>query len=384
MNYNKNFTVPLPGLNDTWSIGPVDYDSQTFILSNQQLCQKWCYSLTTGNLLWGPTVSTAPMGYYSSGGGMGNVGGVYNGVFIAANGHNFNGQVFAYNATTGTQLWNFNATAYYPYESAYGSKMPLNFIAVCDGKVFFDSTEHSPTNPLWRNSYLYCVNLTDGTLIWKLEQYTTGVVQAIADGYIVTNSQYDNLIYCIGKGPSGTTVSAPQTVPTLGSSVMITGSVTDQSPGALAYATKYGDVNGVAAVSEASQEAWMEYLYEQQAIPTNATGVPVSIDAIDPNGNYIHIGNVTSDIHGNYGCEFTPQVPGTYQIIATFAGSNSYGPSSDSTYMAAGPAPQTTAAPTATPTSVADVYFVPAIAGLFVLIIVVAIVLALLMLRKHP
>ncbi len=42
-----------------------------------------------------------------------------------------------------------------------------------------------------------------------------------------------------------------------------------------------------------------------------------------------------------------------------------------------------TPAPTAEPVqSTADMYFIPAIAGLFVLIIIVAIVLALLMLRK--
>ena len=66
--------------------------------------------------------------------------------------------------------------------------------------------------------------------------------------------------------------------------------------------------------------------------PTDATGVPVTLDTIDPNGNYIQIGTVTSDVNGNYGIPFTPEVPGTYQIIATFDGSASYG-SSGTTYM---------------------------------------------------
>ena len=65
-----------------------------------------------------------------------------------------------------------------------------------------------------------------------------------------------------------------------------------------------------------------------------------------------------------------------YQITATFAGSHAYGSSFGETYLTAISAPAPTAAPTATPTSVADIYFVPAIAGLFVLIIIVAIVLA--------
>ena len=82
--------------------------------------------------------------------------------------------------------------------------------------------------------------------------------------------------------------------------------------------------------------------------PTNAYGVDVSLVAIDPNGNYITIGTTTSDSNGNYGIVYTPEVPGSYQIIATFAGSNSYGPSSATTYLAVGDA-AATPAPTAAP-----------------------------------
>jgi uncharacterized protein YfaS (alpha-2-macroglobulin family) len=128
----------------------------------------------------------------------------------------------------------------------------------------------------------------------------------------------------------------------------------------------------------------MEYLYMDQPMPTSATGVPVSIDAVDPNGNYIHIGNATSDITGNYHYTWTPpNIPGTYTIIASFSADNSYYGSSGETSAVVVP-PTTAVTPTATPTSVADMYFVPAIAGLFVLIAIVAIVLALLMLRKRP
>jgi hypothetical protein len=382
MEYDKTITVPVPNKNYTWSIGPVSYDSKVFFLSCQQLAQKWCYSLTTGNLLWGPTVSTAPMGYFASGGGMGSVGGVYDGIFVAANGHNFNGQIFAYNATTGKQLWNYNATTTYPYESAYGDNMPLNMAFVADGKVFFVSSEHSPTQPLWRESYLRCLNLTDGTEIWKLEQYSTGVVQAVADGYIVSNSQFDNLIYCIGKGPSGTTVSAPQTIPTLGSGVVITGSVTDQSPGALVYAKKYGCLNGVACVSDASQASWMQYLYMQQTYPSDADGVEVVLETLDPNGNFYEIGRTTTDLNGNYGFAFTPEVPGTYQIIATFEGSASYGSSKATTYIHVAEAPAATPEPTPAPASMADIYIVPGIVGIIIAIAVVGIVM-MLMLRKR-
>ena len=111
----------------------------------------------------------------------------------------------------------------------------------------------------------------------------------------------------------------------------------------------------------------------------------MSIDAIDPNGNFITIGNATSDITGNYNLAWAPpSVPGKYTIIATFAGSNSYYGSTTetATYVASAAAP--TPAPTSTPTTVADTYFVPAIAGIIVVIIIGFIVLALLMLRKRP
>ena len=76
--------------------------------------------------------------------------------------------------------------------------------------------------------------------------------------------------------------------------------------------------------------------------PTNAKGVPVSLDTIDPNGNLVHIGDVTSDINGNYGFAYTPEVPGTYQIIATFAGSSAYYGSTATTYLTVGEALNTT------------------------------------------
>ena len=89
------------------------------------------------------------------------------------------------------------------------------------------------------------------------------------------------------------------------------------------------------------------------------------------------LGTTTSDANGTYSLTWTPPaVPGNYTVIATFAGSGAYYGSYAETNVYVGSAPATPA-PTATPAvSVATTYFVPAIVGLFVLIIVVAIVLA--------
>jgi len=142
-------------------------------------------------------------------------------------------------------------------------------------------------------------------------------------------------------------------------------------------------LKGTPAISEDSMQAWMEYLFKQQPKPTTATGVPVSLDAYDPNGNYIHIGDTTSDITGTYGLDWTPQVPGTYQIIATFHGSTSYGGSSAQTYMSvsnpaptASPYPEISLPPTET--------YILAAAIAIVLTIVIGFAVTILVLRKRP
>jgi len=372
--WSKNFTVPNSGHNYTYSLGGANYDSGIFVLDCKQSIQHYAYNLTTGTLQWGPTAPEGTFNYY----GMSDAS--YYGKYMLSCG--YSGTLYCYDVATGNLLWTYNATA--PgHEGAYGSNMPLSIGAVSNGMVYLTSGEHSPTKPLWRQSLLRCVNITDGSEIWTLECFAIGG-PAIADGNIVICNEYDNNVYCIGKGPTVTSLNAINSA-TVGNNVVIQGSVVDTSPGTKNRAPAQMYPHGVPAVADASQGQWMEYLYEQQAKPTNATGVPVSIDAIDANGNYQHIASVTTGTDGKFTYAWSPpNVPGQYSITASFAGSNSYWASSDvtSTYIQSA---QATNAPAATPAqTVADMYFVPAIAGLFVLIIIVAIVLAMLMLRKRP
>jgi hypothetical protein len=143
-------------------------------------------------------------------------------------------------------------------------------------------------------------------------------------------------------------------------------------------------LNGVPVASDAIMTQWMGYVYQQQPMPPTFTGVTVSIDVIDSNGNYRNIGTTTTTATGTYSFAWTPDISGTYQVIATFHGNNAYWGSYAQTAFDVMHAPAATNAPTSTPTSAADMYFVPAIAGLFVLIIIVGVVLALLMLKKRP
>jgi hypothetical protein len=145
----------------------------------------------------------------------------------------------------------------------------------------------------------------------------------------VTLNLYDNRIYCYGKGPSATTVTAAPKVTALGSSVLIEGTVTDQSPGA----------KGSPAMSDESMSDWMEYMYMQQAMPANPQGVTVKLYSIDPNGNYQDIGTATTDIGGCFGKSWVPPVPGDYFLMAEFEGSASYGSSYATTYFTVDEAP---------------------------------------------
>jgi hypothetical protein len=56
--------------------------------------------------------------------------------------------------------------------------------------------------------------------------------------------------------------------------------------------------NGLPYVSDASMTGFMEAVYEQQEMPHNITGVPVTISVTDSNGNYRTIGTTTSDASG--------------------------------------------------------------------------------------
>jgi hypothetical protein len=145
--------------------------------------------------------------------------------------------------------------------------------------------------------------------------------------------------------------------------------VTDISPGTERYALKARFPEGVPAVSDESQSQWMKYVYMQVSKPTNTTGVMVSLDTLDPNGNYIHIGNTISDANGKFCYQWVPEVPGKYTVYASFPGSNSYYSSTSETFIAV-EEPEATATPTEKPqASVADTYFIPAVAGLFIAII---------------
>jgi hypothetical protein len=367
--YDKTIQKPRSG-NLTFSLGPISYEDKVFTIWSKETRQWWGYSLENGALLWGPTEPQPVFDMYGQG-SLYAYGKLYSGYL--------GGTVFAYDMKTGVQVWNYTASGighespYGDYDVGYGGKY------ASDGKIFIRSFEHSPSQPMWRGSYLRAVNATTGDEIWKIQNMVLGL--AIADGYIVAASEYDDLIYCFGKGPSSIKVETPLTSITAGNQVVIRGTITDQSAGAKQIAKLRGFE--IPAISDPDQQAYMEYLYQQQAYPTNATGVPVTLSAIDPNGNLIDIGQTTSDLYGTFGFTWdAPNVPGTYQIIAKFAGSESYYSSQASTYTSISDG-TTTPQPTQSDPSMTDTYILGFGIASLMAIIVVGIAI-LLMLRRRP
>ncbi len=257
----------------------------------------------------------------------------------------FSGHVYAFNLATGKLVWQFYSGDA-GYETPYGTWSYYNGITAADEKIFIGTGEHSPGSDMIRGQKLFALDVVTGKCLWNISGYVMN--PAIADGYMVVYNVYDNQIYSFGKGPSATTVSAPQTSVPKGTDVLITGTVTDQSLGQ----------KDTPAISDADMSVWMEYLHMQKPMPTNVKGVPVHLTAIDPNGNFQDIGTATSNIGGTYGISWTPPVPGLYTVTATFEGSNSYGSSYATTYLsvsqAASAAPVVTSTPaqTTAPTSV--------------------------------
>jgi len=117
--------------------------------------------------------------------------------------------------------------------------------------------------------------------------------------------------------------------------------------------------------------------------PTTTTGVPVTLSVVDANGNYREIGTTTTSSDGFFSFDWTPDIEGKYNVYASFTGSKSFYPSHAEAAFVVESAVATPAPSAAPLQSTADMYFVPAIAGLFVFVAIIGVVI-ILVLRKRP
>jgi hypothetical protein len=378
----------------------VDPVNRVILMTDEETMQWLGYSLDTGELLWGPVgEGFRAYQYYGSGLGGGQIGfPAYGNLYTQG----YGGEIHCYSTKDGRLLWKYNNTNS-GEETPWGN-YPTFITAIADGKIYAFNNEHSPNYPLYKNERVRCIDAYTGKELWTMMGWAgqsggpgtpTGI---LAEGFLLYYNYYDNQVYCVGKGPSAVTVEAPLTAVAKGQSITIRGTVTDQSPGAKSI-VKVGRLSLVPAVSDESMGAWMEYLYMQKPKPSNATGVPVELTAVAPDGSVINIGTATSDANGIYAYVWAPPNEGVYKIVATFKGSESYWGATAETAVgvvaapAASPSPSTspTVSPSTSPTlspSVPPAEAVPtlnvyAIAAVAAAIIAAVAVAAALIIRKR-
>jgi outer membrane protein assembly factor BamB len=376
LKFNKTYDVPAGNVTIGYRRAGIG-DDRVFMIHIKELGTNYGYDLDTGNYLWGPSEPEFYLSYLETW----SV--IYDGKLYT---HGTKGIIDCYDLYTGEKLW------------AYAADDPVNQILwsnnwniridfIVDGKIYCRHSEHSPVDPMPRGAPMLCLNATTGEVIWRVDGLFRGNDWGghakIGDSIIATLDSYDNRIYGIGKGPTATTVMASPKVSVHGNNVLVEGFVIDESPGTKDSARTARFPNGVPAVSDESMSDWMEYVYMQQVKPADVMGVEVIIEVFDPNSNHYEIGRTTSDGNGFFKLAFTPEVPGEYTVYARFAGSESYWPSSHShCYHALKTLHVATAAPTPAPTSLVDLYFVPAVIGIIAAIAIVGIILALLLRRR--
>jgi len=275
------------------------------------------YELQTGQKRWTTVPEDNIWGYYD----------YYHGVVIGygkAYSFGIGGAVYCYDVETGDRLWKWDAGEA-GLDTPYGV-WPLgtwgDHHILADGKLYVMSGQDY-TPPVYKGAKLYCIDAETGDEIWSTLSYIVIGSTVLHDGYMIWKNGYDNQLYCYSKGPSKTTVEANPSVQMQGSSVLIQGMVTDISPGTKTNLLTSRFPNGVPAVSDSSQSAFMEYLYQQQPKPTDTVGVEVFLKILDPNGEW-YSATVTVDKNGVFSHSWAPAIVGDYHVTAMFEGSKSY------------------------------------------------------------
>lgn len=374
--FNYEWTVPSEVSDANWVFCDVSFEDDVFIISCKEDRKYYGFSLETGRPLW-QTVSeswselTFYDKWYGPAYGYGNF---YSG--------RQSGVVTCYDIQSGEIKWQYNVTDKYA-EILWSANFPIEYHFLADGKICLSYGEHSPIDPTGRGAPMVVLDAETGEEIWTLSWFNNwwGGHVIIGDSIMAGLNAYDGRIYSIGKGPSATTVSASPKISVDGDSVIVEGTVMDISPGTQDYALTARFPNGVPAMSDANMTDWMEYVYMQYPKPADMVGVNVTISVLDPNGNAYPVTSALSDGSGTFCCEFIPEVPGMYTVIATFEGSEAYCGSSASTHLKVNDA-VVTPPPTETPGTMTDAYVLGL--GVTSIAAIVAIgLIIILMLRKR-
>jgi hypothetical protein len=371
-----NLTAPYPiTSNEEIPLANVD----DFIIWDATASTWHCYSIKTGTELWEtPSVASSPWAstwtvYYAETNDLNNV------YFTAPD-----GAVRAYSLTDGHLIWTSTPIPSTEYtQNAVTLAMAGMIMVGGNIYVYAGYSLGYQLNPVPRFAMTLCINATTGDIVWTLNG---GVAPAAAaNGYLIEAGVFDGNIYCLGKGPTSTTVTAQQQV---GGSVLIQGSILDTSSASSSADLTAMFPNGVPAISDADMSVWMDYLHMQNSTllndPPECIGVSVTLTAVGHDGDTIPIGTATSDYEGNYGFQWTPSTSGLYTIYATFEGSNSYYKSSASTHATVSAVSESPSATQTVQPLVSNSDLLVYLAVGVVAIIVAIVIATVLMLRKKP
>jgi len=375
--FDKTWTPPEDSQGALTEPVASSVEDGVFVFTIQSNMINYGFDINTGQQLW----ESKPMTDHTD--TLSQVAIIYNGKFYTGG---YGGTLYCYDVKNGNLLWTYNNTDYYN-QYQFSGNWGVNILFVSDGKIYLGHQEHSPVDPKPMGAPFVCLDAETGGVVFRADslfrQTGWGGLAIIGDSIIATMDTYDTRIYAIGKGPSKTTVAAPDTIQPFGKPILVKGMVTDVSAGTYEPDLTARFPNGVGAVADESMTQWMQYVYKQFPFPANATGVEVVLSVRDPNNNYYEVGRTTSDASGFYSLAFTPQVPGNYTVIATFMGSKSYWPSQSETAFHV----DNTAESTTTPQQQQAVDNTWTIVGTGIAIIIavaVGFAVTILMLRKRP
>ena len=368
--------ISVTGSQSGWAGFSKEYNIAVYWTKENRV--NYAFSTETGKYLW----QTEPQSYADAWGGVSSSRDVPEKIIV----HNklieasVAGIVYCYDVKSGELFWSYEAVAKTTdYQIMTGNWWLIPVIAT-DDLVYFGHHEHSAATPKKRGAPFFALDIETGDLVWEIDgtfrQTRWGGPAVIGDSIIATMDTYDQQIYAIGKGPSEVTITTSNAITTTGQPIKITGTIMDISPGTQQDRLKYNFPKGVPAVSDESQSKWMLYLYKQFEETMDIKGINITVYAYDTeNNNTIPIGTTTSNTHGIYAIDWTPQKEGKYDIWAYFDGTAAFYGDDAQTEITVYAAPPT---PEPTPTPPYEWYII----GVGIAIIAVVIIGIFLTLRK--
>jgi outer membrane protein assembly factor BamB len=190
-----------------------------YTIYRKETRQVYAFNATTGDQMWVSDARTNALCEFAAG-----LMFAYGKIYVAG----YDGVLYAYDEQTGKTVWSWYDNSVNPSGLAtpYGQYPFYGATLAADGMIFIHNQEHTEQSPLFTGEDMYAINASTGQEIWALKgQYKE---LTLAGGYIVAPNECDGQIYTIGKGPSAITIAAPSIGVTTATPLTITGTTSPQ------------------------------------------------------------------------------------------------------------------------------------------------------------